>query len=95
MKIVDLLYKDGIDLNFQPKSKAESIDQLVNLMDKTGNLNDKEGYKKAILAREELSTTGIGDGIAIPHGKTKAVKKASLAAAVSSCLLYTSPSPRD
>ena len=83
MKIVDLLYKDGIDLNFQPKSKAESIDQLVNLMDKTGNLNDKEGYKKAILAREELSTTGIGDGIAIPHGKTKAVKKASLAAAVS------------
>ena len=47
-------------------------------MDKTGNLNDKEEYKKAIFAREELSTTGIGDGIAIPHGKTKAVKKACL-----------------
>lgn len=51
-------------------------------MDKTGNLNNKEEYKKAILAREELSTTGIGDGIAIPHGKTSAVKKASLAAAI-------------
>lgn len=51
-------------------------------MDKTGNLNNKEEYKKAIIAREAQSTTGIGEGIAIPHGKTNAVKKASLAAAV-------------
>ena len=82
MKIVDLLHKQGMDLDIKPSSKAECINQLVDLMDKTGNLNDKEEYKKAILAREELSTTGIGDGIAIPHGKTKAVKRASLAAAV-------------
>jgi len=83
MKIIDLLHKQGINLNFNPGSKEQCIDELVNLMDKTGNLNSKEEFKKAILAREELSTTGIGDGIAIPHGKTKAVKKATLAAAIS------------
>lgn len=82
MKIVDLLHKQGMNLDIKPTSKEDCINQLVDLMDKTGNLNDKEEYKKAILAREELSTTGIGDGIAIPHGKTKAVKRASLAAAV-------------
>ncbi|BCZ46122.1 PTS fructose transporter subunit IIC [Clostridium gelidum] len=83
MKIVDLLQKQGINLNFNPNTKEQCINELVDLMDKTGNLKDKEEYKKAILAREELSTTGIGEGIAIPHGKTSAVKKASLAAAIS------------
>ncbi|MFW2488966.1 PTS fructose transporter subunit IIC [Clostridium chromiireducens] len=83
MKIIDLLHKQGMNLNFNPGSKEQCINELVNLMDKTGNLNNKEEFKKAILAREELSTTGIGDGIAIPHGKTKAVKKATLAAAIS------------
>ena len=82
MRIVDLLHKQGMNLNIKPTSKKQCINELVDLMDKTGNLNNKEEYKKAILAREELSTTGIGDGIAIPHGKTNAVKKASLAAAV-------------
>ncbi|MDR3598652.1 fructose PTS transporter subunit IIA, partial [Clostridium sp.] len=82
MRIVDLLHKQGINLDFNPSTKEQCINELVDLMDKTGNLNNKEEYKKAILAREELSTTGIGDGIAIPHGKTKAVKKASLAAAI-------------
>ena len=83
MKIVDLLHKQGINLNFNPSTKEQCINELVDLMDKTGNLNNKEEYKKAILAREELSTTGIGEGIAIPHGKTSAVRKASLAAAIS------------
>jgi PTS system fructose-specific IIC component len=83
MRIVDLLHKQGINLNFNPSTKEQCINELVDLMDKTGNLNNKEEYKKAILAREELSTTGIGEGIAIPHGKTSAVKKASLAAAIS------------
>lgn len=76
MRIVDLLNMQGIELDLKVSNKAEAIDKIVDLMDKTGNLNDKEEYKKAILAREELSTTGIGDGIAIPHGKTKAVKRA-------------------
>ena len=82
MKIVDLLQKQGINLDFNPSTKEQCINELVDLMDKTGNLNNKDEYKKAILAREELSTTGIGEGIAIPHGKTKAVKQASLAAAI-------------
>ena len=82
MKIIDLLNKKGINLNFKPKDKNDALNQLVNLMDKTGKLNNKEEYKKAIFAREAQSTTGIGDGIAIPHGKTKAVKKAGLAVGV-------------
>ena len=83
MRITDLLSAQSVDLNFQVNSKAEAIDKLVDLMDSTGNINDKEAYKNAILAREELSTTGIGEGIAIPHAKVGAVTKATLVAAVS------------
>ena len=53
MRIVDLLHKQGMNLDIKPKSKAECIDILVNLMDKTGNLNNKEEYKKAILERQK------------------------------------------
>ena len=60
-----------------------AINELVDLVNASGNLSDKEEYKRGIIAREEQSTTGIGEGIAIPHAKTKAVKKACLAAAVS------------
>ena len=55
---------------------------MVDLVDASGNLNNKAEYKEAILAREELSTTAVGEGIAIPHAKTKAVKKACLAAGI-------------
>ena len=82
MKITDLLNIKSIAINPKINSKNEAIDKLVGLMDASGNLVDKNEYKKAVLAREELSTTGIGDGIAIPHAKTKAVKNAGLAAMV-------------
>lgn len=82
MKITDLLKINGIDLNTKISTKSEAINKLVDLMDSTGNLNDKEEYKKAVLERESLSTTGIGDQIAIPHAKTKAVKNAGLSAMV-------------
>lgn len=82
MRITDLLKKQGIELDVKVNNKAEAIDKLVDLMDACDNLNDKEEYKKTVLAREELSTTGIGDGIAIPHGKTKAVSKAGLSSMV-------------
>lgn len=82
MKITDLLKKNGIAINPNVKNKEEAIDKLVNLMDATGKLTNKEEYKKAVLAREELSTTGIGDGIGIPHAKTKAVKTAGLSAMI-------------
>lgn len=82
MRITDLLKKNGVELNAKVTSKAEAINKLVDLMDKTGNLSNKEEFKNTVLAREELSTTGIGDGIAIPHGKTKAVKNAGLSSMV-------------
>ena len=78
MKIIDLLSKDAIELNTDVASKEEAIDKLVLLHNSVGNLNDKEEYKKAILAREEQGTTAIGEGIAVPHAKTDAVKKPSL-----------------
>lgn len=83
MRITDLLSKQSISLNLSANNKMSAIDELVNLVNASGNLTNKEEYKKGILAREEQSTTGIGEGIAIPHAKTKAVKKACLAAAVS------------
>ncbi|MDY3208413.1 fructose-specific PTS transporter subunit EIIC [Clostridium baratii] len=82
MRIIDLLKEDGILLNANVNSKKEAIEVLVDLMDKEGYLNDKEEYKNEVLKREELSTTGIGDGIAIPHGKTRAVKCAGLSSMV-------------
>lgn len=83
MKITDLLNKKSIAINpNNVSSKGEAIDKLVDLMNLSGNLNNKEEYKREVLKREELSTTGIGDGIAIPHAKTKAVKEAGLSAIV-------------
>lgn len=82
MRIIDLLKRDGIKLNAKISSKEESINILVDLMDSTGNLKSKEDYKKAVLERESLSTTGIGEGIAIPHAKTAAVNKPGLSAMV-------------
>ncbi|GAB6168413.1 PTS fructose transporter subunit IIABC [Clostridium carnis] len=82
MKITDLLNKRAISLNPKVTDKKEAINTLVELMDKAGKLRDKEEYKKAVLAREELSTTGIGEGIAIPHAKTTAVKEAGLSSMV-------------
>ena len=82
MRIIDLLKKEGILLNGKIENKENAINTLVDLMDSTGNLNNKEEYKKAVLERESLSTTGIGDGIAIPHAKTSAVKNPSLSAMV-------------
>lgn len=80
MRIVDLLNKDSILLGGSPKSKSEAIDMLVELQAKSGNISDLEEYKKGILAREEKGSTAVGEGIAIPHAKSEAVKAPSLAA---------------
>jgi PTS system fructose-specific IIC component len=82
MRIIDLLNENVIDLMGKPASKEETIKHLVDLMDKSGNLTDKEVYRKAVMAREEEGTTGIGEGVAIPHGKSPVVKEAGLAAMV-------------
>lgn len=80
MRIVDLLKKDSILLNASPKTKSEAIDMLVDLQVKGGCIADREVYKKGILAREDKGSTAVGEGIAIPHAKSEAVKAPSLAA---------------
>ena len=82
MRITDLLDKQSISLNGVPKDKREALDQVVDLMAKSGKINDVEAYRQRVYAREEESTTGIGEGIAIPHGKCDAVTKPGLAAMV-------------
>ena len=82
MRITDLLDARSILLDASPKSKSEALDQIVDLMVKSEKINDKEAYRKQVYAREEESTTGIGEGIAIPHGKCDAVTKPGLAAMV-------------
>ena len=82
MRITDLLDARRILLDASPKSKSEALDQIVDLMVKSEKINDKEAYRKQVYAREEESTTGIGEGIAIPHGKCDAVTKPGLAAMV-------------
>lgn len=82
MRITELLHMEAMNLNASPKSKAEAIDMLVDLMVKSGNILDRETYKKGVLNREEIGSTGIGEGVAIPHAKTKAVKSAGLAVLV-------------
>lgn len=78
MKIIELLSKSSIQLNAVANNKSECIDLLIDLMDKNGNLIDREQYKMDVLSRESHSTTGIGEAIAIPHAKSSAVSKAGL-----------------
>ena len=80
MKITDLLKQQGIKVGAKVSSQMDAIDQLVALQDASGNISDKAGYKKGILAREEEFSTAVGDGIAIPHAKVAAVKQPGLAA---------------
>ncbi|MEG9299108.1 fructose-specific PTS transporter subunit EIIC [Mangrovibacillus sp. Mu-81] len=79
MRITELLRKETIALDLQAESKSAVIDELVSVLDKSGNLQDASQFKKAILNRESQSTTGIGEGIAIPHAKTTAVKSPAIA----------------
>jgi PTS system fructose-specific IIC component len=82
MRITDLLDRRSICLDAAPKSKSEALDQVIHLMVKSGKINDEEAYRKQVYAREEESTTGIGEGLAIPHGKCNAVDRPGLAAMV-------------
>lgn len=82
MKIRDLLAVESIELNGTAGSKEEVLDKMVDLMAKSGKISDVETYRKGVAAREAESTTGIGEGIAIPHCKSSAVKRPGLAAMV-------------
>lgn len=82
MRITELLDKRSISLTAAPASKSEALDMAVDLMAASGKIRDKEAYRKEVYLREEESTTGVGGGIAIPHGKCDAVAKPGLAAMV-------------
>lgn len=82
MRITDLLDKRSVSLTAAPKTKSETLDMAVDLMVKSEKISNREAYRKQVYLREEESTTGIGEGIAIPHGKCDAVKKPGLAAMV-------------
>ena len=83
MKKNNLFSENCINLNLKGSTKSEIIDELVEMLNAAGKLNDKEEYKKQILKREAQSSTGLEEGIAIPHAKTAAVKIPSIAFGIS------------
>lgn len=82
MRIIDLLSPESIELGGQASGKRDALNQMVDLMTKSGKIRDAKVYREGVYKREEESTTGIGDGIAIPHCKSAAVEKPGLAAMV-------------
>lgn len=80
MRITDLLKKEAIVLDAKVTTKREAIDTLTGLHEKAGNITDTEQFRQGVLDREANGTTAIGDGIAIPHAKSPAVKRPGLAA---------------
>lgn len=82
MRIIDLLDKKSIRLDGKACDKNDALDQMVGLMAASGKISDVDKYREGVYAREEESTTGIGDGIAIPHCKSDAVSRPGLAAMV-------------
>lgn len=82
MRIRELLAVESIDLNVRANTKKEALDKAIKLMEKSGKISNVDMYRKGVYDREEESTTGIGEEIAIPHCKSDAVKKPGLAAMV-------------
>ena len=82
MKITDLLTKESIDLNVKASNKKDVIEQAVELMEQNGNLNNKQEYLRLVMKREEEGSTGVGEEIAIPHGKGESISEPGLAAMV-------------
>ena len=77
--LLDILDVRSMDLDLAAPTKTEAVQQLVALMDRAGAVADSDLFTQAVLAREELSTTGLGDGIAIPHGKSDGVSRFAVA----------------
>ena len=80
MKITDLLSKESVLLNVDVNDKEACLVKLVDLMDASGKISDKKSYLDAVHEREKEGTTGVGNGIAIPHGRCSGVKEPGLAA---------------
>ena len=83
MKIMDFLNRDAVTADLQAEDKEEAIKELVDLLAKAGALKDKDKLVKILLSREALGSTGIGQGVGIPHGKCDGVKELTAAFALS------------
>src|ERR1035437_5884922 len=83
MRIMDFLDKESIELNIKSKTKKEVIEELVEMLAQKGLIIDKQVTIESLMEREELGSTGVGQGIAIPHSKTKGVKELVAAFGVS------------
>ncbi|MDF2881954.1 MAG: system, component [Clostridiaceae bacterium] len=79
MNTKDMFSKERVSFDLKAENKIQAIDELIDILYKDGKVRDKEEFKKAVLKREEEFSTGIGMGIAIPHGKNKAVVEPSIA----------------
>ncbi|ABR47052.1 putative PTS IIA-like nitrogen-regulatory protein PtsN [Alkaliphilus metalliredigens QYMF] len=78
IKIVDLLNEKGIQLNLKAKNKEEVLKELIDILEASGQLSNRDDFERAVLERENNFSTGIGMGVAIPHGKSNGVKEASI-----------------
>ena len=79
MQLVDVLKENMIFLNFEATNKEEAIDKFINSLDRTGTIKEPNALKDALLEREKLGTTGIGQGIAMPHARSSAIKDLTVA----------------
>ena len=79
----DIITLDCINIDLKGTTKSEIIDEMIDILYKAGKLNDREEYKKEILKRESQGSTGMEEGIAIPHAKTNAVKTSTVAIGIS------------
>lgn len=79
MNISDVLRNDRIELHLKSDTKEDALRELTELLYKSGALTDKDAFLNDVLARESISTTGIGNGIAIPHGKSENVLETTVA----------------
>lgn len=78
MATKDMFSKERVSFNLKASTKDEVLEELIQILINDGKIIDKDEFKKAVLKREEEFSTGIGMGIAIPHGKSSAVKEASI-----------------
>ena len=93
MRITDLLDRRSISLTGAPASKQETLDQMVDLMIRSEKINDREAYRQEVYRREEESTTGIGEDIAIPHGKGPFVDRPGLAFITEGAIPFAASDP--
>lgn len=80
MRITDLISRESIKIGVECKDKADAIHRVVDLMMASGRISDRDTFEKRVFAREEEGTTGVGEGVAIPHGKSEAVINPGIAA---------------